>query len=198
MPRRNTTKSYKPAATKGTRPAGYKYGARDEETKPDIHDLPVSDLPADWGAPKPLEPEDKREVGLARMFKSAYQHPTYTKDDDGYTVAYQLLLNEAEKGESDRAKLDKVLSRKGIKDEFEAHVLEFIEEGFLVHSHWDRIEADLKAFSKKVPSVLLMVDCIGEDVPTTGCFFRWVVKDGKAYTRDGEIVLPQFDHTQLL
>lgn len=185
MPRRNSTtkSSYKPS-----KPAGYKYGKPrdDEPQKSQLVDL-VSDLPPAWGAPEPVKP---KAPGKDRLFQQQYQHKLYAKGE-GYSSVYQLKIKA-----EDYDKIQRMLDRKGISEEFEPHVLEFLQDGFLVHDHWDRVENDLKLVSTKLKNVLLAVEVFGEDFPDDACMYY--VMNGKSYYADGEMVYPQFDATLLM
>lgn len=185
MPRQTRTvkKSYKPRSTRKQ---------EEPDTKPFFHEQNLDDY---FG----LTQETVKKPGKHRFFEQNYQHPLYHKDN-GYAIAYQYAGNA---DVLDR--LIKLTTLKEIEQEFEPHVLEFLESGFLTHSSWDRFEQDLKKVSLKptLKDCLIVVKCIAEDFSgitndEIDNLYIYYIKDGKAYSENAEIYFPPFEHSRLL
>lgn len=190
MPRQNA-RSSKKNSTKKTQGKGRE---KDDEPKPFYAEMDLDDYFGLKG-----EQEKKHIPGKHRFFQQNYVHPVYTKDE-GYGIAYQFCGHA-----SVFDKMRQLAEVKDIDQEFEPHVLEFLENGFLVHNHWDRFEKEMRKVSEKplMENKLIAIKCIGEDFSgitndEIDNLYIYYFKDGKSYSRDAEIVFPQFDHTQLI
>lgn len=192
MPRRNTPKAKPNIADK---PKSYKYN---QEIRRDDNDDHKPNFKYDFiYQDDEEESKQKKAPGKHRFFDQNYQHKLYTKSE-GYKIAYQLCVKF-----EDFKKIQRLLDVKDIEKEFEPHVLEFLDSGFLVHDGWDRFEKDLKLISTKLKKMLIKVKCVGEDFSgiTDGekdNLYIYYAKDGKSYSVDAEIFYPEFDNSLLL
>lgn len=140
---------------------------------------------------KPKEELKPFRAGKDRFFHANYKHSI--DDEEGYVTVYKLVFNEKE---SDYLKIRKMLRKKDIEFELEKHILNFLEDCYIIKANWERFDKDMIMLSTRFPGVLFRVECFGEDFPDD----IWVAYaiDGKYYQEDGKIVYPEFNYERLV
>lgn len=133
--------------------------------------------------------ERKLKPGKDRYYHANYKHSV--KDPDAYSTVYQLVVNE-----KDYDKIQTFMLRDDIFAIFEKHIIDFLDDCFIVKENWDRFAQDMRIVSKNITDVLFRVECFGEDFPND----LWVgyAINGKYYQDCAEIVYPKFDPTRVL
>lgn len=91
--------------------------------------------------------------------------------------------------------MQRFLNREDIDLELEPHIIQFLEECFIVRENWDRFAQDMKIVSSKIKDVLFKIECFGEDFGND-IWFAFAL-NGKYYQDDVEIKYPEFDPTRM-
>lgn len=137
--------------------------------------------------------EEKKTERMIRPGKDRFFHANFkhdVKDPDAYATVYQILIEE-----SDYLKVQRFLNRDDIDLELEPHIIQFLEECFIVRENWDRFAQDMKIVSSKIKDVLFKIECFGEDFGND-IWFAFAL-NGKYYQDDVEIKYPEFDPTRM-
>lgn len=183
--------------TQGRKKQQFRDGGNFEDFKPDFlyEGFQQDNKPYRPGKDRAYTPAkqtvEKMEFqpGKDRMFGQNFKHSLPEKEE--YTTVYNLVMSE-----KDYLKVTNLIGDRSFRQEYELHVLDFLEDCFLVSNNWDRFENDLKSLSNRFKNALFRVECFGEDLMDD----IWVAYalNGKYYDDNVEIVYPDFDATRLL